>query len=282
MLDTKSTFDDLVHPLRRRPRAGRAHPRQPLLPEHLRRPLGHPGVHGDGEALRAPRRRRLRPGRGRHAADPQRPRLPRRPPPAHPLPRPPPLPGAHGAHPRRDEGGQRGRPGVRPQRVQGGRRRGVRRRHRLLPGLRGHGGRASRSGPSRCSSLLDQPGHRLRAGGLAPPRHRGRGPLLRRQAGRGRHPGAPPWSSTACTRTSPTSCPRRCASGPRRSPAPTSAASTPTWPTSPWSASREEEHLAGLAEQVAPAPVVRVPFLRTDVHDLDGLGLVGAHLFGRA
>ncbi|MEQ1788551.1 MAG: ArsA family ATPase [Acidimicrobiales bacterium] len=36
-------------------------------------------------------------------------------------------------------------------------------------------------------------------------------------------------------------------------------------------ASREEEHLAGLAEAVAPAPVVRVPFLSTDVHDIDGL-----------
>ena len=36
-------------------------------------------------------------------------------------------------------------------------------------------------------------------------------------------------------------------------------------------ASREEEHLAGLAEAVAPAPVVRVPFLPTDVHDLAGL-----------
>ncbi|CAN5439681.1 ArsA family ATPase [soil metagenome] len=47
-------------------------------------------------------------------------------------------------------------------------------------------------------------------------------------------------------------------------------------------AGREEGHLAGLAEQVAPAPVVRVPFLRTDVHDLTGLGLVGDHLFGRA
>ena len=35
-------------------------------------------------------------------------------------------------------------------------------------------------------------------------------------------------------------------------------------------ASREEEHLAGLAEAVAPAPVVRVPFLPTDVHDVDG------------
>ncbi|MEO7428432.1 MAG: hypothetical protein ABIY48_03525 [Acidimicrobiales bacterium] len=43
-------------------------------------------------------------------------------------------------------------------------------------------------------------------------------------------------------------------------------------------ASREEEHLAGLAEAVAPAPVVRVPFLSTDVHDLDGLAEVAAYL----
>jgi anion-transporting ArsA/GET3 family ATPase len=46
-------------------------------------------------------------------------------------------------------------------------------------------------------------------------------------------------------------------------------------------AQREEDHLAGLAEQVAPAPLVRVPFLRTDVHDLAGLDLVADHLFGR-
>jgi anion-transporting ArsA/GET3 family ATPase len=43
-------------------------------------------------------------------------------------------------------------------------------------------------------------------------------------------------------------------------------------------ASREEEHLAGLADAVAPAPVVRVPFLSTDVHDLDGLAVVAQHL----
>jgi anion-transporting ArsA/GET3 family ATPase len=47
-------------------------------------------------------------------------------------------------------------------------------------------------------------------------------------------------------------------------------------------AHREEAHLAGLAEQVAPAPVVRVPFLRSDVHDLDGLAEVGKHLFARS
>jgi anion-transporting ArsA/GET3 family ATPase len=43
-------------------------------------------------------------------------------------------------------------------------------------------------------------------------------------------------------------------------------------------ASREDEHLAGLADAVAPAPVVRVPFLSTDVHDLEGLGRVARHL----
>ena len=46
-------------------------------------------------------------------------------------------------------------------------------------------------------------------------------------------------------------------------------------------AQREEEHLDGLREMVEPSPVVRVPFLRSDVHDLDGLRLVGDHLFGR-
>ncbi len=44
-------------------------------------------------------------------------------------------------------------------------------------------------------------------------------------------------------------------------------------------ASREEEHLAGLADTVSPAPVVRVPFLATDVHDLAGLEAVGRYLF---
>ena len=76
-------------PLRPDARAGRVHPGQPHLPEPGRRPVGHPGVHGHGEALRADRGRRLRPGGGRHPAHPQRPRPARRPPPAHPLPREP-------------------------------------------------------------------------------------------------------------------------------------------------------------------------------------------------
>jgi anion-transporting ArsA/GET3 family ATPase len=44
-------------------------------------------------------------------------------------------------------------------------------------------------------------------------------------------------------------------------------------------ASDEEGHLAGLAERVRPAPVLRVPFLSSDVHDLDGLGQISRHLF---
>jgi anion-transporting ArsA/GET3 family ATPase len=44
----------------------------------------------------------------------------------------------------------------------------------------------------------------------------------------------------------------------------------------------EEAHLEGLAKAVAPAPVLRVPFLSEDVHDVDTLEQVAGHLFGRA
>jgi anion-transporting ArsA/GET3 family ATPase len=44
-------------------------------------------------------------------------------------------------------------------------------------------------------------------------------------------------------------------------------------------ASGEEAQIGGLAGQVAPAPVVRVPVLHSDVHDLDGLAEVGSYLF---
>jgi hypothetical protein len=45
-------------------------------------------------------------------------------------------------------------------------------------------------------------------------------------------------------------------------------------------ASGEEAHFNGLAKRVAPAPVCRVPFLAGDVHDLEGLGIVGDYLLG--
>ncbi|MGI8808708.1 MAG: ArsA family ATPase [Acidimicrobiales bacterium] len=45
---------------------------------------------------------------------------------------------------------------------------------------------------------------------------------------------------------------------------------------------REEAHFADLARRVEPAPVVRVPFLEGDVHDVAGLVRVGQHLFAPA
>ncbi|HWE57591.1 MAG TPA: hypothetical protein VG435_18960, partial [Acidimicrobiales bacterium] len=42
---------------------------------------------------------------------------------------------------------------------------------------------------------------------------------------------------------------------------------------------REEAHLTHLTERLPETPVVRVPFLASDVHDLDGLGQVGHWLF---
>ena len=47
-------------------------------------------------------------------------------------------------------------------------------------------------------------------------------------------------------------------------------------------AEREEGHFAALADRVAPAPVARVPFLAADVHDVEGLERVGSYLFGAA
>ena len=78
MLDTKQSWDDLIRtPRARRGDAG-ADPRQPAVPEHLGplRPVAR--LHRHGAALRDPLRGQVRPDRGRHAADPQRARLPRR------------------------------------------------------------------------------------------------------------------------------------------------------------------------------------------------------------
>jgi len=47
-------------------------------------------------------------------------------------------------------------------------------------------------------------------------------------------------------------------------------------------AAREEATFAELVARVAPAPVGRVPLLGSDVHDVEGLGLVADQLFGEA
>ena len=78
MLDAKATFDELVA---RQAPDEESRDRvlgKPDLPADLQRPRRLAGVHGDGEAVRAPHRGPLRPARARHAADPQRARLPRR------------------------------------------------------------------------------------------------------------------------------------------------------------------------------------------------------------
>ena len=53
MLDTESTFDEVVVGTPRR-RASRSHPRQPLLQERQRHPLGHPGLHGGRNSRNSP------------------------------------------------------------------------------------------------------------------------------------------------------------------------------------------------------------------------------------
>ena len=37
--------------------------------------------------------------------------------------------------------------------------------------------------------------------------------------------------------------------------------------------------MTGLTERVRPAPVIKVPFLPSDVHDLAGLDEIGRYLF---
>ncbi len=44
---------------------------------------------------------------------------------------------------------------------------------------------------------------------------------------------------------------------------------------------REEAAFAELVARVAPSPVVRVPLLGIDVHDVEGLSIVADHVFGR-
>ncbi len=44
-------------------------------------------------------------------------------------------------------------------------------------------------------------------------------------------------------------------------------------------ATREEQHVVALASRLPGAPIIRVPFLSDDIHDLAGLGAVGRWLF---
>ena len=186
----------------------------------------------------------------------RRARLPRRPGGCR-LPRAPAVPPAGGSQPRAGQGGQHGRPDVPAHRVEGGGRRRGRRRHRLLPGVRRHGGRVPRAGRPGERAVVGA-GNGLRAGRLAPATRSARRTsspsACRRRASRSRA-----WWSTRCTRRSAYRPQARVAArpdrparpvrrarqgagdrggrrrhgdGPPRWPAPRSAASTATWPTS--------------------------------------------------
>ena len=68
MLDAKATFDELVARHGARRGVARPGPRKPHLPADIQRAGRLPGIHGDGEAVRAPCGA-VRPARARHPAD---------------------------------------------------------------------------------------------------------------------------------------------------------------------------------------------------------------------
>ena len=102
-------------------RTGGGHQGQPDLPEPDRLAVGHPGVHGHGEALRAGRGGGVRRGGGGHPPHPQRPGLPRRPAPPDPVSGEPGVSGADEAHPGRAQVRGCGRPGPAADHLTGGR-----------------------------------------------------------------------------------------------------------------------------------------------------------------
>ena len=176
-----------------------------------------------------------------------------------------------------DEGGQRGGAGVPAHGVEGGRRRRDRRRHRVLPGVRRHGG--GLPAPSRQRARAARVAEdRVRARRVAAPRHRRGGGLLRPPAARGGHRRAGADRQPHAPASSATARPRRRASGPARSTAPISAGSTPTSPTSAWSRpARRSTSPAWPNASPRAGRAGAVP--RSDVHDLDGLAEVGEYLF---
>ena len=245
------------------PRAGRGHPGQPALPEPRRRALGHPGVHGHGEALRA--------GRGRASSTSWSSTRRRRATPSTSSTR-------RGRLTRFLEnrlfqallmptravaaGGGRGHPGAAAHHLQGGR--GRDRAGRGRPSSRPSRAwrRDSAAGPARCASSSADPATAFVLVTSARPDAVDEARLLRRQAGRVATWPSPRWSSTgsqpsfatdaelaALTAVDGEAAGRR----PRRW--------STTWPGYTLAADREEQAFAGLVAQVAPAPVGRIPLL---------------------
>ena len=161
----------------------------------------------------------------------------------------------------------------------GRRVRRARRRRGVLPGVRRHGGGVPRSGPRPSSASCDPT---PRATCIVASPHRDtvdRGGVVRRAARRAGHradrrrrqPGASRRSGRA-RRPRPRQRPRR----------PGDADVAALWRNvadlrALAEAARDE--LAPFAELLGDAPLVEVPLLAGDVHDLDGLGEIRRHLF---
>ena len=171
---------------------------------------------------------------------------------------------------------------------------GGRRRRRVLPGVRGHGGGVPRSGRPGSTScwpptstafvLVASPrrdtvdeahffADRLHEAGIAV-----RGLIVNRV-----HP-AFGRRSTRADADGPSghgAAAAATARGPRPWPARRSAGSTATSPTSRRCRAASRPTSPGWPRPWRRRPVVWVPFLRTDVHDLAGLDEVAAHVFPR-
>ena len=116
-------------------------------------------------------------------------------------------------------------------------------------------------------------------------RHRDRGHLLRRSPRRAGPCRLQGWWSTGCTRGS---APARradaadAADAPPPTLRPVRASGGRTWPNCVrWPSGRRSPSLR-CSTRVGAVPVGRIPLLATDVHDLDGLGRIAAHLFAAA
>ena len=173
----------------------------------------------------------------------------------------------------------RGRPGAAADHLEGGRGRDRPGRGAFFQAFEGMEEGFRIRADRRAASCWSGPGDRLRPGDLAPPRRGG--------GGRPSSPAGWPRPASAVdalvvNRVHPTFAAGR--RPPRHVPRPGSDLGALVENLAqlrrPWT-EREEAAYAELVARVAPAPVGRVPLLGSDVHDLDGLGLVADHASSR-
>ena len=192
------------------PRAGRGdrvpHPREPAVPQPHGALRAEPRLHRDGAPVRDPRERRVRPDRHRHAADPQRDRLPRRAGAHGRLLRRPAAALADAAVPRRRQAqparDQRREPPLLPNRRSHPRQQVPRGHRRVLPQLPVDVRRVRRAGRRRSSGCCTTGARRSRSSPRSRPRR------CTRPSGSARRCASA--SSTSARWCSTRRCPTRC------------------------------------------------------------------------